>query len=208
MKPSALYYVVLLAGFGLGIMAVLHLGRNLPSPPATTSLNAVDGRNVLQPTEPSGSGLSGLVRNLKDPVSRLFLQLLIIIVTARLVGRGFILCGQPSVVGEMAAGILLGPSFFGLIWPAAFHFVFPDASTGTLRLLSQIGVCLFMFTVGMELDVTHLRHRAQMAVVVGHASIVFPYFLGVVLACFLYTRLATPGATFTAFALFIGISMS
>jgi Kef-type K+ transport system membrane component KefB len=149
-----------------------------------------------------------MLRNLKDPVSRLFLQLLIIIVTARLVGRAFTLFGQPSVVGEMAAGILLGPSFFGLVWPGGFHFVFPDASAGTLRLLSQIGVCLFMFTVGMELDVTHIRNRAQMAVVVSHASIVIPYFLGVVLAWFLYTSLAAPGATFIAFALFMGISMS
>jgi Kef-type K+ transport system membrane component KefB len=149
-----------------------------------------------------------MARNLKDPVSRLFLQLLIIIATARLVGRAFILCGQPSVVGEMVAGILLGPSFFGLVSPSAFQFVFPDASVGTLRLLSQIGVCLFMFTVGMELDVTHIRNRAQMAVVVSHASIVIPYFLGVGLAWFLYTSLAAPGATFIAFALFMGISMS
>ena len=209
MRPRALYYVVLLTVFGLGIIAVLHFGRKLPSPAAATqAVNSVASTNAPQAVEPSGSGLSGMVRNLKDPVSRLFLQLLIIIVTARLVGRAFSLCGQPSVVGEMAAGILLGPSFFGLVWPQGFHFVFPDASAGTLRLLSQIGVCLFMFTVGMELDVTHIRNRAQMAVVVSHASIVLPYFLGVILAWFLYTSLAAPGATFIAFALFMGISMS
>jgi Kef-type K+ transport system membrane component KefB len=209
MKPRALYYVVLLTIFGLGIIAVLHFGRKLAPPVATTeTVSAAPNSNVRQPAEPSGSGFSGLLRNLQDPVSRLFLQLLIITVTARLVGRAFTLCGQPSVVGEMAAGILLGPSFFGLVWPQGFHFVFPDASAGTLRLLSQIGVCLFMFTVGMELDVTHIRNRAQMAVVVSHASIVIPYFLGVVLAWFLYTHLAAPGATFIAFALFMGISMS
>jgi Kef-type K+ transport system membrane component KefB len=208
MKPKALYYVVLLTIFGLGIVAVLHFGRRF-APPAAATPTATDSRqNVPQPGSASGSGWSGLVRNLKDPVSGLFLQLLIIIVTARLVGRAFAACGQPSVVGEMAAGILLGPSFFGLVWPQGFHFVFPDTSAGTLRLLSQIGVCLFMFTVGMELDVTHIRNRAQMAVVVSHASIVIPYFLGVVLAWFLYTDLAAPGATFVPFALFMGISMS
>jgi Kef-type K+ transport system membrane component KefB len=208
MKPTALYYLVLLTLFGFGILTVLHFGRNLPPPAAATeTVSTIGNANTLHAGEPS-SALSGMARNLKDPVSRLFLQLLIIIVTARLVGRAFVLCGQPSVVGEMAAGILLGPSFFGLVWPTAFHFVFPDASAGTLRLLSQIGVCLFMFTVGMELDVAHVRNRAQMAVVVSHASIVVPYFLGVGLAWFLYTSLAAPGATFTAFALFMGISMS
>jgi len=208
MKPKALYYVVLLTIFGLGIVAVLHFGRRFAPPAAATPTVTDSSQNVPQPAEASGSGWSGLVRNLKDPVSRLFLQLLIIIATARLAGRAFTACGQPSVVGEMAAGILLGPSFFGLVWPLGFHFVFPDASAGTLRLLSQVGVCLFMFTVGMELDVTHIRNRAQMAVVVSHGSIVIPYFLGVVLAWFLYTDLAAPGATFVPFALFMGISMS
>src|SRR5437899_10766174 len=139
MKPTALYYLVLLTIFGLGILAVLHFGRNFPSPAAAAeTVSAVGNANSAPAGEPS-SGLSAMARNLKDPVSRLFLQLLIIIITARLVGRAFAFCGQPSVVGEMAAGILLGPSFFGLVWPSAFHFVFPDASAGTLRLLSQIG---------------------------------------------------------------------
>src|SRR5207342_3147330 len=116
--------------------------------------------------------------------------------------------GQPSVVGEMVAGILLGPSLIGTLFPDAFHFVFAPDSLEILRLLSQVGVCLFMFAVGMELEVSHVRRRADTAVVVSHASIVVPYFLGVVLALFLYHSLAQPGATFTAFALFMGISMS
>lgn len=207
-KPTGLYYVVLVALFGLGIVTVLRFGGTLRSPAAKgETVNIAKSTNTAS-SDSSASGLSSLVRNLEDPVSRLFLQLLIIIAVARMVGHGFSLCGQPSVVGEMAAGILLGPSLFGLLWPAGFHFVFADGTTGTLRLLSQIGVCLFMFTVGMELDVTHLRHRAQMAVVVSHASIAVPYLFGTVLALFLYTPLAAPGATFVAFALFMGISMS
>src|SRR5207249_8905849 len=82
------------------------------------------------------------------------------------------------------------------------------SSLGALSLFSQIGVCLFMFTVGMEMDVAELRHRAHTAVVVSHASIIAPYFLGMLLALFLYGRLAPPGASFLAFALFVGISMS
>jgi Kef-type K+ transport system membrane component KefB len=108
----------------------------------------------------------------------------------------------------MAAGILLGPSLFGWLAPGAFASVFPAESLVVLRLLSQIGICLFMFTVGMELDLGHVRSRAQTAVVVSHVSIVFPYLLGVVLAYFLFSSLGGAGASFTAFALFMGISMS
>jgi Sodium/hydrogen exchanger family len=151
MKPTALYYIVLLTVFGLGIIAVLQFGQKLPSPAAATeTMGSLGGKNPSQGEEFSTSSFSGLLRNLKDPVSRLFLQLLIIIVASRLMGRVFSWFGQPSVVGEMAAGILLGPSFFGMIWLQGFHFVFPAGSAGTLRLLSQIGVCLFMFTVGMN----------------------------------------------------------
>src|SRR4029077_17188122 len=126
MKPTALYYVVLVTVFGLGIVAVLHFGRKLPVSVAVPEPGSpATSISASQREEPSGPGFSGCLRNLKDPVSRLFLQLLIIIVPARLVGRAFSLCGQPSVVGEMAAGILLGPSFFGIIWPEGFHFVFP-----------------------------------------------------------------------------------
>ena len=108
----------------------------------------------------------------------------------------------------MVAGILLGPSLFGLLAPNAFNFIFAASSLDALRLLSQIGVCLFLFAVGMELDVSEVRHKAQTAVVVSHSSIVIPYFLGVTLALFLYSHLAQPGASFLAFALFMGISMS
>jgi len=123
-------------------------------------------------------------------------------------GWAFVRLGQPGVVGEMVAGILLGPSLFGLIAPGAFHFVFPVGSLGALQLFSQIGVCLFMFAVGMELDLSHLRGKAHTAVVVSHASIIIPYFLGVALALLLYRSYAREGASFTAFALFMGISMS
>jgi Kef-type K+ transport system membrane component KefB len=108
----------------------------------------------------------------------------------------------------MAAGILLGPSLFGLVVPGAFQFVFSSGSLGTLQLLSQIGVCLFMFAVGMDLDISHLRQKAHTAIVVSHASIIIPYALGIALALLLYRDYAQPGASFTAFALFMGISMS
>ena len=146
--------------------------------------------------------------NANDPLSRLFLQLFVVVAVSYVVGWIFTRCGQPAVVGEMMAGVLLGPSVFGFLAPHAFQFVFATSSLGALRLFSQIGVCLFMFGVGMEMDVAELRHKAHTAIVVSHSSIVVPYFFGVLLALFLYGRLAQPGASFTAFALFMGISMS
>jgi len=95
-----------------------------------------------------------------------------------------------------------------MLAPGTFAFVFPSDSLGTLRLLSQVGICLFMFAVGMELNIRHVRTKAQVAVAVSHASIVAPFLLGVTLAYFLFNDLAGSGATFAGFALFMGISMS
>ncbi|MES2568895.1 MAG: cation:proton antiporter [Verrucomicrobiota bacterium] len=200
MKRTVFLYLLILSVVLVPMGWLLHMGASLPVPAGTVSANiGVPAQEAM---------LSGIVRNLADPLSHLFLQLLVIIAVSRLMGRLFTRFGQPSVVGEMAAGILLGPSLFGLLAPEAFAFVFPVTSLGTLKLLSQIGVCLFMFAVGMELNLQHVRQKAHAAVLVSHVSIVFPYFLGVLLAYFLYSGLAAPGATFSAFALFMGISMS
>ena len=115
---------------------------------------------------------------------------------------------QPPVMGEMIAGIVLGPSVLGLISPEAMTFLFPASSLETLRLLSQIGVVLFMFIVGMELNVQHVREKGSAAVMISHASIIVPFLLGTTLSLFLYRDLAPPGTSFTAFALFIGVAMS
>ena len=87
-------------------------------------------------------------------------------------------------------------------------FIFPASSLETLKLLSQIGVVLFMFVVGIDLDVDHLRQRAHTAIMVSHASIIVPFFFGAALALLLYDSLAPASTSFTAFALFMGIAMS
>ena len=141
-------------------------------------------------------------------LAHLFLQLFIIIGLSRAVGKQFTRFGLPSVVGEMTTGILLGPSLFGLVAPAAFQFVFPTDSLHALQLISQVGICLFMFAVGMDLNLQQVRSSARTAVVVSQASIVVPFLLGVGLAYFLAAGFAGPKATFIGFALFMGISMS
>ena len=195
-KRASIYLLTIIVAVG-AIVGVLHLGASLPVP------------HTAATAQPAASGLLEVVRtNLGHPLSHLFVQLLVVIAASRLMGSAFTRVGIPAVVGEMAAGILLGPSLLGLLFPATFAFVFPTESLGALRLLSQIGICLFMFAVGMELNLSHARSKAPTAVAVSHASIVVPFLLGVTLAYFLFQDFAGSGATFTGFALFMGISMS
>ena len=212
MTRTVKLYLLITSIAVLGIFAVLHAGGQLSPPIAQMVSDATTPQPVSVSAPAAGSFFDAakisLYQNGTSALSRLFLQLFIIIAAACIAGTLFIRIGQPAVVGEMIAGILLGPSLFGLLAPGAFHFVFAPASLEPLRLFSQIGVCLFMFAVGMELDVSQLRRQVQTAIVVSHSSIVIPYLLGVTLALFLYERLAQPGASFTAFALFLGISMS
>src|SRR6185295_10306673 len=140
-------------------------------------------------------------------LAHLFLQLLLIIAASRAVGKAFTRIGLPAVVGEMTTGILLGPSLFGWLAPGAFAFVFPPDSLNALKLLSQVGICLFMFAVGMEVNLAQVRSSARAAVLVSQTSIVVPFLFGIGLAYFLFD-LAGPRATFLGFALFMGISMS
>jgi Kef-type K+ transport system membrane component KefB len=212
MTRSVKLYLLITSLAALGIFAVLHQGGQLvpPRAPATSEATALHPGQIAPAAAGSFLHSAGatLYQNGTSPLSRLFLQIFIIIAAACIAGAIFIRLGQPAVVGEMIAGVLLGPSLFGLLAPYAFHFVFLPSSLEPLRLFSQIGVCLFMFAVGMELDVSQLRRQVQTAIVVSHSSIVIPYLLGVTLALFLYQHLAQPGASFAAFALFMGISMS
>ena len=114
----------------------------------------------------------------------------------------------PVVVGEIIAGIFLGPSFFGAFLPEYSALLFPIDSLMNLNMISQIGLIFFMFVIGMELDWHNLRNQTHSSVVISHISIIFPFFLGVLLALFLYNDFAPANASFIPFALFIGISMS
>ena len=138
----------------------------------------------------------------------LIMQIAVIIITARGVGRLFRMIGQPQVVGEMVAGLLLGPSVFGALAPGLFHRVFPSESLGYLNALSQIGLLLFMFMIGLELDLRLLRGRAHAALLISQAGIAVPFVLGLLLASWLYAVLAPAGVPLLSFSLFMGIAMS
>jgi Kef-type K+ transport system membrane component KefB len=141
-------------------------------------------------------------------LANLMLQIAVILAVARLAGMLFKRIGQPQVVGEMFAGILLGPSLFGAVAPSLYSLLFPAASLGYLHALSQFGLVLFMFGVGVSLDHAELHNNRRTALVTSHASIATPFCLGSGLALFLYPRLSTTGVGFTSFALFLGAAMS
>jgi Kef-type K+ transport system membrane component KefB len=136
------------------------------------------------------------------------LALLAIMVTGRLLGQVFRKFGQPRVIGEMVAGIALGPSLLGRVWPEAMEFILPASVAPNLGIVAQIGVILYMFLVGLELNAGLLRHHAHATVAISHASIVTPFVLGTTLALWLFPTLAPAGVPFTSFALFMGVAMS
>lgn len=148
------------------------------------------------------------MHNVTHPLAILLLQIITIILVARFFGFICKKIKQPTVIGEIVAGIFLGPSFIGYYFPEFSGFLFPKQSLSNLQFLSQIGLILFMFIVGMELDLKMLKHKAKDAVIISHASIIFPFTLGMGLAYYVYQTFAPPTINFLSFALFTGIAMS
>jgi Kef-type K+ transport system membrane component KefB len=204
MRRNLLTYLALIAFFGLGIYAVLSAGSRLLNGPLPLAHDSLPTAGQTSPPQAPQEGTA----KPQQPLALLLVQLIVIIAAARGLGLLFTRMGQPAVIGEMLAGILLGPSLLGWLAPRAEASLFPANSLGTLQLLSQIGVILFMFLVGMELNVQSLRHRAHSAVLISHAGILAPFMLGTALSLVLYTPLAPAGVSFVAFALFMGIAMS
>lgn len=143
-----------------------------------------------------------------SPLLLLILQVAVVLATARVVGALFRRIGQPQVVGEMVAGLVLGPSVLGWVAPGAFSTLFPADGLVGLNALSQIGLLVFMFLVGLEFDAARLKGRGDAAILTSHASIIIPFLLGTLLSLVLYPRLSDAAIPFTGFALFTGASMS
>ncbi len=143
-----------------------------------------------------------------QPLLHLLVALSAVILLGRILARLFALVGQPPVIGEVLAGICLGPSLLGRLWPAAGHFLLPASVAPALSVVAQIGIVLYMFVVGVELNLGALRKQGHVTLAISHASIVVPFSLGAALALWLYPTMSHSGVTFTAFALFLSVSMS
>ena len=205
-KWSTLFYIVIVASLGLVIYWIVIKGHALQTPALTaTQLHA---ENKPATGNSFGVFTDSFNHNVGGPMAVLLLQIIIIIVFARLFGWLFKKIGQPAVIGEIVAGIILGPSILGLFFPGLNLFLFPPTSLGTLQFLSEIGLIFFMFIIGMELDLKAIRKQAYGAVIISHASIIIPYTLGMGLAYFIYRDYAPEGISFLSFALFMGIAMS
>lgn len=197
---NTIFYFAVTGGFTALIFWIVSKGKLLEI-----------GRNITASVSKESffnQFLESITHNLSHPLAILLLQIITIIITARLFGWLFRKIGQPSVIGEIIAGIFLGPSVVGMYFPEYSSLLFPIASLGNLQFLSQIGLILFMFVIGMELDLKVLKNKANDAVVISHASIIIPFALGIGLSYFIYNKFAPPGVEFLSFSLFMGIAMS
>lgn len=204
MNRNLIFYVVVITVFGSLLWFVFNQGAKLeevqPAPTSAQTSQVEAGAVVVF--------FKSLSENLDHPLSLLLIQIVVIVFFSKLLASLVRRIGQPMVVGEVIAGIVLGPSVLGYFLPGISQFIFQPASLPNLNFLSQLGLILFMFIIGLELDVQLLKHKAHTAVVVSHASIIIPFAMGVSLAYFLYETYAPPQISFLAFGLFMGIAMS
>jgi Kef-type K+ transport system membrane component KefB len=201
-NKNLIFYIATLVVFGGLMYWITQRGELLESDKLVTPTT------VSPDARPFELFQDVFTHNVTHPLAILILQIVAIIIVSRIFGYIFIKIGQPTVIGEIIAGITLGPSILGLIFPEFSVFLFPLASLPNLQFLSQIGLILFMFVIGMELDLKVLRNQAHDAVVISHASIIIPYFLGMGLAYYMYAEFAPDNISFVSFALFMGIAMS
>lgn len=197
----------MLAVCGFSMYAVIQLGGRFES---TAELaHEVTPHAISRPLSQGFAIFTETVGgNVRSSVALLLLQMLAILLVARIFGYLFKKIGQPSVIGEILAGIVLGPSIFGYFFPEAFHFLFSPESLGNINILSQIGLIFFMFVIGMELDLEEVKKTFNETLVISHTGIFFPFLCGTIAAYFTYPIYAAHLSSFLSYALFIGISMS
>lgn len=186
----ALYSALLLIALAL-VLAVHNWGQSLTAPLPAVQQTAV-----------------GTAAGNQSVIVHVLFALAVVVLVGHVFGRALVTIGQPAVIGEVMGGIFVGPSVLGRISPDAVAFIIPPSAVPFLGVISQLGVALYMFLVGLSLDTDRVRHRAHAAVAISNAGIVTPFVLGSLLALYLFPRYATANVAFTSFALFIGVAMS
>jgi Kef-type K+ transport system membrane component KefB len=185
-------YIAMLVGAVLLFLLIDYWGQNLVAP-ETAAPAAKDA--------PAAGGQF-------NPLVHVFLTLTAVVALGWLLGNLLRFLGQPPVIGEVIAGIVLGPSVLGRLFPEAAEFLLPASVAPFLSVIAQLGVVMYMFLIGLELNLDSLKDRTQATVTIAHAGIVIPFILGAALALLLYPRLSTSDVAFTSFALFLGVAMA
>jgi Kef-type K+ transport system membrane component KefB len=186
-------YAAMVLGSIAVFLVIRSYGNTLSAPPRAVTGGA------------AGAADAGAVPN---ALFHLLLVLAAVVVVGGSLGRIFLWIRQPPVIGEVLAGILLGPSLLGRLAPGISAYLLPSSVAPFLNVVAQLGVILYMFLIGLELNIDRLRMRAHAIVATSHASIVAPFVLGSLLALYLYPHLSTNDVRFTTFALFMGVAMS
>lgn len=185
---------LLLLGVAVGAFALAGAwGGGLEAPPRVPGARAF------------GAAASGATSHV---LLHVLLLLALVMILARLLGAALRALGQPAVIGEVLAGIVLGPSILGRLSPELAGLIVPPGIAPQLAVLAEVGVILFMFVIGLELDTTLLRQRVRATLAIAHASIAVPFALGCAAALWLYPRYAYGDVPFTTFTLFMGVSLS
>ena len=144
---------------------------------------------------------------MEETLFRVILQLAFIIATARIFAAIFKKLGQPGVCGEMAAGLILGPSLFGKLFPGTFHRIFDPSVSLVFTMFAQVGLVLLLFLLGMEFEFTYLRTHGRRALAIAASAMAVPFGIGLVLAKFMYPHVGL-GISETGFCLFAATALS
>lgn len=196
------FYIIMIVVLSAMIYAVIEAGDKFESVSHvinTPIASHVSGFKIFS---------DSVQENIVSPVAMLLLQVIAILFTARILGWCFNKMGQPTVIGEIVAGIVLGPSVLAHFFPEVSAFLFAPESLGNINILSQIGLILFMFAIGMELDLNEVKKTFNETLLISHTSTFLPFFLGTLTAYFVYPYYASDLTSFVPFALFVGIAMS
>ena len=162
------------------------------------TLESADGQERVTATK---------IREFGETLAVFFLAIAVVMLTARLFGWLAVKIAQPRVMGEVVAGIALGPTLLGMLAPDLQAALFPKDIIPAIGVVANLGLIFYMFLVGLEIDPSQLKGRIAQAAAISNASVALPMMLGIAVALPIY-ELVGPDAKFVAFALFMGVAMS